>query len=123
MAEPYVSEIRIISFPYPPRGWGLCGRQLLLINQSQVLFSLLGTNYGGNGRTNFALPDFRNRAPGMQGNGYTVGRSGGAAVHKLSTAELPKHTHPAMGSSTNADAPTADGAVLGAANNVYTAAT
>ena len=93
MAEPFLSEIRIMSFGYAPRGWAQCNGQLLPINQNQALFSLLGTTFGGDGRVNFALPDCRGRAPIHVGSGHTLGERGGEQAHTLSIAELPTHTH------------------------------
>lgn len=93
MAEPFMAEIRIMSFVYAPVGWALCNGQLLPINQNQALFSLLGTTYGGNGQTNFALPDLRGNTPIHVGNGHTLGEKGGEQAHTLSIAELPTHTH------------------------------
>jgi microcystin-dependent protein len=93
MAEPFLSEIRIMSFGYAPRGWALCDGQFLPINQNQALFSLLGTTYGGNGQTTFELPDLRGRTPIHLGNGHTLGEKGGEQAHTVSTAELPTHTH------------------------------
>lgn len=99
MAEPFLSEIRIMSFDYAPRGWAQCNGQLLPINQNQALFSLLGTTFGGDGRVNFALPDCRGRAPVHVGAGHTLGERGGEPAHTLSTAELPTHTHTVNGTS------------------------
>jgi len=93
MAEPFLSEIRMMSFVFPPKGWALCNGQLLPINQNQALFSLLGTTYGGDGRVNFALPDLRARVPIHMGEGHTLGERGGEASHTLSIAELPTHNH------------------------------
>jgi microcystin-dependent protein len=93
MAEPFLSEIRIMSFSFPPKGWALCDGQLLPINQNQALFSLLGTTFGGDGRVNFALPDLRGRVPIHVGSGHTLGERGGEQAHTLSIAELPEHTH------------------------------
>jgi microcystin-dependent protein len=93
MAEPFLSEIRIMSFVFAPKGWALCNGQLLPINQNQGLFSLLGTTFGGDGRVNFALPDVRGRAPIHVGSGHTLGERGGEQAHTLSIAELPTHTH------------------------------
>lgn len=93
MAEPFLSEIRIMSFVFAPRGWALCNGQLLPINQNQGLFSLLGTTFGGDGRVNFALPDLRGRTPIHVGSGHTLGERGGEQAHTLSIAELPQHTH------------------------------
>jgi microcystin-dependent protein len=93
MAEPFLSEIRIMSFNFAPKGWALCNGQLLPINQNQALFSLLGTTYGGDGRVNFALPDLRGRTPIHDGGSHTLGERGGEQAHTLSIAELPEHTH------------------------------
>lgn len=104
MAEPFLSEIRVMSFPFPPKGWALCNGQLLPINQNQALFSLLGTTFGGDGRVNFALPDLRARTPIHAGSGHTLGERGGEAAHTLSISELPTHTHVASATSANATA-------------------
>ena len=94
MSEYFLAEIRVFSFDFPPKGWASCNGQLLPIAQNQALFALLGTAYGGNGTTNFALPDLRDRVPmhvgGFLGN---VGQSGGQASHTLSPNEMPQHTH------------------------------
>ncbi len=86
MAEPFLSEIRIMSFVFAPKGWALCNGQLLPINQNQALFSLLGTTFGGDGRVNFALPDLRGRTPIHVGSGHTLGEKGGEQAHTLSIA-------------------------------------
>jgi len=93
MAEPFIGEIRMMSFVFPPKGWALCDGQLLPINQNQALFSLLGTTYGGNGQTNFALPDLRGRVPIHVGNGHTLGERAGEQAHTLTSSEVPVHTH------------------------------
>jgi microcystin-dependent protein len=93
MAEPFLSEIRLMSFVFAPKGWALCNGQLLPINQNEALFALLGTTFGGNATTNFALPDLRGRLPMHVGNGHPLGDARGEAAHTLSTAEMPKHTH------------------------------
>jgi microcystin-dependent protein len=93
MAEPFLSEIRLMSFNFAPKGWAMCNGQLLPINQNQALFSLLGTTFGGDGRVNFALPDLRGRTPIHVGSGHTVGEQGGEQAHTLSIAEVPTHTH------------------------------
>ncbi|MGE3466698.1 MAG: phage tail protein [Pyrinomonadaceae bacterium] len=93
MAEPFLAEIRIMSFVFAPRGWALCNGQLLPINQNQALFSLLGTTFGGDGQVNFALPDLRARVPIHEGSGHTLGERGGEQAHTLSINELPTHTH------------------------------
>ncbi len=106
MAEPFLSEVRIMSFEFAPKGWALCNGQLLPINQNQALFSLLGTTFGGDGRVNFALPDLRSRTPIHVGSGHTLGERGGEQAHTLSIAELPTHAHNAQG--VNASAATVD---------------
>jgi microcystin-dependent protein len=93
MAEPFLSEIRIMSFGFPPKGWALCDGQLLPINQNQALFSLLGTTYGGDGRVNFGLPNLQGRAPIHMGSGHTLGERGGEQAHALSINEIPTHVH------------------------------
>ena len=123
MAEPFLSEIRIMSFSFAPKGWALCNGQLLPISQNQALFSLLGTTFGGDGRVNFALPDQRGRVPIHVGSGHTLGERGGEQAHTLSIAELPTHTHPFLASPANASAPIPANNVLAAANNLYAAPT
>src|SRR3982751_4549890 len=102
MAEPFLSEIRIMSFVFAPQGWALCNGQLLPINQNQPLFSLLGTTFGGDGRVNFALPDLRGRVPIHVGAGHTLGERGGEQAHTLSISELPTHIHQMQATSTAA---------------------
>ena len=101
MAEPFLSEIRLMSFVFAPKGWALCNGQLLPINQNQALFSLLGTTFGGDGRVNFALPDVRGRVPVHVGSGHTLGERGGEQAHTLSIAEMPTHTHTLRASSSS----------------------
>jgi microcystin-dependent protein len=100
MAEPFLSEIRIMSFNFPPKGWALCDGQLLPINQNQALFSLLGTTYGGDGRVNFGLPNLQGNVPIHMGSGHTLGERGGEQGHTLSISEIPTHTHVFTASST-----------------------
>jgi len=102
MSEPFLAEIRIVGFNFAPRGWAQCDGQILPINQNQALYSLLGTNYGGDGRTNFALPDLRGRAPIHFDSSNPLGRHGGEENHTLTAAEIPGHNHRLR--ATNADA-------------------
>jgi microcystin-dependent protein len=119
MSEPFLSEIRIMSFNFAPKGWAMCNGQLLPINQNQALFALLGTTYGGNGQTTFALPNLQGRVPIHWGNGHTLGEAAGAAEHTLTMGELPQHTHALMASGDNGNTPTPANAVLATALNAY----
>src|ERR1700680_4315144 len=98
MAEPFLSEIRIMSFGFPPKGWATCDGQLLPINQNQALFSLLGTTYGGDGRVNFGLPNLQGRGPGHMGSGFSLGELGGEITNTLSSSEMPAHQHSSIAS-------------------------
>jgi len=121
MAEPFLSEIRIMSFAFAPKGWALCNGQLLPINQNQALFALLGTTFGGDGRVNFALPNFQNRVPIHVGSGHTLGEAGGEAAHTLSIQEMPGHQHALMGSSNTGNSQAASNNVFGVvAGRIYT---
>src|ERR671916_394611 len=104
MSEPFLGEIKIISWNYNPQGWAFCNGQQLPINQNQALFALLGTMYGGNGQTTFALPDFRGRAPIHVGAGFTQGQAGGEAAHTVTQSEMPEHIH--FANAANVDATT-----------------
>jgi microcystin-dependent protein len=122
MSEPFLSEIRIMSFGFPPKGWALCDGQLLPINQNQALFSLLGTTYGGDGRVNFGLPDLQSRVPMHMGNGHTLGERGGEQAHTLSISELPAHTHTPSASADAPSKPSAAGNLWATGNaQVYAA--
>lgn len=98
MSEPFLGEIKIVSFNFPPKGWALCNGQLLPINQNQALFSILGTTYGGDGRVNFGLPNLQGRMPVHVGDGIVLGEQGGETAHTLNISELPAHNHVAVGS-------------------------
>ena len=117
MAEPFLAEIRLMSFGFPPKGWAQCDGQLLPINQNQALFSLLGTTFGGDGRVNFGLPNLQGRTPIHAGSSHTLGERGGEQGHTLSVAEIPTHTHSLSASSTTADAPLPAANVLGTVPN------
>jgi microcystin-dependent protein len=120
MSEPFLSEIRIMSFNFPPKGWAECSGQLLPINQNQALFALLGTTYGGDGRTTFALPNLQGRAPIHFGSGHTLGEGAGELSHTLTLAELPEHTHVANASGAAAEQSVAtNAAYLGVVNDTY----
>ena len=121
MGEPFLGELRIFSFNHVPRNWAACDGQLLPINQNQALFALLGTNYGGNGMTTFALPDLRGRvALHLWSAGGNPGESGGQTSHTLTTAELPAHSHAAGATNTVGDNVLPTGNVLAnVAANLY----
>jgi microcystin-dependent protein len=93
VSEPFLGEVKMISWNYPPKGWAFCNGQLLPINQNQALFSLFGTMYGGDGRVNFALPNLQGRVPIHQGNGQVQGQAGGEQTHTLTKTEMPQHLH------------------------------
>jgi microcystin-dependent protein len=123
--DPFIGEIRMFAFSFAPRGWALCNGQLLPIAQNQALFSLLGTAYGGNGTTTFALPDLRSRVPVHQGQGpglspYAEGQAGGTETVTLAAAQMPQHTHPVTASSSAATSDNPAGRMLArSAGHIY----
>lgn len=119
MSQPFLSEIKIVSFNFPPKGWALCNGQFLPINQNQALFSLLGTTYGGNGQTTFALPNLRGQVPMHFGNGHTLGEQAGSTSVTLNQSQLPQHLHFAQGTTQDGSGPVANNALLATANNMY----
>jgi microcystin-dependent protein len=98
MAEPFLGEVRMTSFNFAPKGWAPCNGQLLSISQNAALFSILGTTYGGNGTTNFALPDLQGRVPVHWGGSVVLGESGGVEGVALTIAQIPAHSHRNQGS-------------------------
>ncbi len=122
MSEPFLSEIRLMSFNFPPRGWAFCNGQMLPINQNQALFSLLGTTYGGNGQTTFALPNLQGRVPLHRGGGHVQGEAAGSNSVTLNIQQLPLHHHSLRASSASTGGtPSPANAFLGGASNVYRA--
>ena len=124
MSEPFLAEIRIVGFNFAPRGWAFCDGQILPINQNQSLYSLMGTTYGGDGRTTFALPDLRGRVPvhvgQSTGSPFTQGQKGGQETHTLTTSEIPEHTHVAFGTESDQGSGIPSNQVLAsAAENAY----
>ena len=116
MTEPYLAEMRMMSFAFAPKGWATCDGQLLPINQNQALFSLLGTTFGGDGRQTFGLPDLRGRAPLHRSSDHTLGERGGEQAHTLSISELPTHTHVLNGTASNASNTPSNTSVLARSN-------
>lgn len=120
MGTPFLGEIKLISWNYPPKGWAFCNGQFMQINQNQALFALFGTMYGGNGQTTFALPDLRGRAAMHRGAGFIQGQVGGEEAHTLTQSEMPAHTHAFMASGApgNTQSP-ANNFLARNQNNVY----
>jgi microcystin-dependent protein len=123
MSEPFLGELKLVPWSYAARGWAFCNGQFLPINQNQPLFSLLGTTYGGNGQTTFALPDLRTRAPMHVGAGHTLGEEGGTVAETITQASMPTHTHVVAASTVrlNGSAQPFNN-VPGPASNMYTPA-
>jgi microcystin-dependent protein len=119
MSEPFLGELRMMSFNFPPKGWTLANGATLPINQNQALFSLFGTTYGGNGQTTFGLPNLQGRVPIHMGSGFTMGQAGGEPAHTLSIAEMAAHNHFFQGTSNNADNPAPTGNLLATSANLY----
>ena len=119
MSEPFLGEIRLMSFGFAPRGWAACDGQLLAINQNQALFSILGTTYGGNGQTNFALPNLRGRCAMHEGAGHTLGEAAGSTSVTINQQQMPTHIHTAMAATGNGDSPVPTGNYMGSFNNAY----
>jgi microcystin-dependent protein len=121
LSQPYLSEIKIMAFGFAPKGWAQCNGQLLSISQNQALFSRLGTTFGGDGRTTFALPNLQGHTPTHKGGGLTLGQLGGEQNHTLSLPELPSHVHLVNASSAASSSGTnnAAGNYLGGYNNLY----
>jgi len=112
MAQPYVGEIRMFGGNFAPAGWMFCEGQLLPISEYETLFNLIGTTYGGDGQSTFALPDLRGRLPIHQGNGFTLAETGGAEEITLTVNQIPAHSHPMLASSATASQTTPQGTVL-----------
>jgi microcystin-dependent protein len=120
MSEPFLSEIKIVSFNFPPKGWAFCNGQLLPINQNQALFALLGTTYGGNGQTNFALPNMRGQTPIHTGGGHSLGEAAGSTSVTVNIQQMPQHIHFEQASPSTANTtPLAVGNLLASASDVY----
>lgn len=118
MAEPFLSEIRMMSFNFPPKNWAFCNGQFLPINQNQALFSLLGTVYGGNGQTTFALPNLRGRLPIHFGAGHTLGEGAGSSAVTISQQTMPQHLHFLQGTTNSTgNAATLGGALMATSGN------
>jgi microcystin-dependent protein len=125
MGTPFMGEIKLIAWNFAPKGWSFCDGQFLPINQNQALFSLLGTSYGGDGRTTFALPDLRGRTPIHMGGGHLIGDVGGEAFHTLTESEMPQHLHLLQATSATATTNIPDGTLVlanSAPNDLYTGA-
>jgi microcystin-dependent protein len=118
VADPFLGEVKIFGFPFAPKGWALCNGQFLPINQNQALFSLLGTTYGGNGQTTFALPNLQGRTPMHFGGSHIQGEAGGAEAVTLTMSEMPAHIHLVNASSSPGDDPNPGSHVLASPLNL-----
>ena len=112
MAQPYVGEIRMFAGNFAPAGWFLCGGQLLPISENEVLFQLIGTTYGGDGESTFALPDLRGRLPLHQGGGFVLGQPGGVETVTLTVQQMAAHTHPMIASTNLGQDPNPSGKIV-----------
>ena len=118
MAQPYVGEIRMFAGNFAPAGWMFCEGQLLPISENETLFQLIGTTYGGDGESTFALPDLRGRIPLHQGNGFILAETGGAEEITLTVQQIPAHSHPLLASSSIGSLPTAQSNIVGKTTNI-----
>ncbi|HYI64422.1 MAG TPA: tail fiber protein [Allosphingosinicella sp.] len=118
MGTPFLGELKIISWNYAPKGWAFANGQQLPINQNQALFSLLGTTYGGNGQTTFALPDMRGLVPIHFGGGFILGEKGGQEAHTVTASEMPQHIHFLVGRGDNATTDSPDSTVVLATSSI-----
>lgn len=119
MSNPFLGEIKMVPWGFAPRGWALCNGQVLPISQNQALFSILGTTYGGDGRTTFALPDFRARVPLHQGPSAPIGSAGGEAAHTLTLGEMAHHWHGATGAPVAPNQPGPSGNLWAQSQSAY----
>ena len=108
MSSPYLGEIRVFSFNFPPKGWAFCNGQTMAIQQNQAIFALIGTTYGGDGVTTFQLPNFQgncmiSQGTSLNGSSYVIGQTAGEASHTLLISEMPQHSHPVQVASANAN--------------------
>lgn len=118
MAQPYVGELRMFAGNFAPNGWAFCDGSLLAISENETLFQLIGTTYGGDGQSTFALPDLRGRIPIHQGNGFVLAQTGGAEEITLTTQQIPSHTHPLLATADTGSLTTPAGNVLASSYNV-----
>lgn len=114
MAQPYVGEVRMFAGNFAPAGWQLCEGQLLPISENETLFQLVGTTYGGDGQSTFAMPDLRGRLPVHQGNGFILAQTGGAEEVTLTVNQIPAHSHPYLASGSTGDQANAQNNVVAA---------